>query len=55
MRAAISAEVARILREERNPSLETPLRMGEVLEVPLGQIIRCARLAAAKRMSREEQ
>jgi transcriptional regulator with XRE-family HTH domain len=77
MRDAIAAQVARILREERerhglsmtvlaqraglsqsmisfvereirNPSLDTLLRMAEVLEVNLGEVIKRAYKAASK-------
>jgi len=77
-RAAISSEVARLVREERvkrnlslnvlakraglsrqmvsyveqeerNPSLETLLRIADILEIPLDTLIRSARLAASKR------
>jgi transcriptional regulator with XRE-family HTH domain len=41
-----------IEREIRNPSLETLLRISSVLDIPLDDIIRRAREAAAKEKKR---
>lgn len=50
-RAGLSRQmVSYVEQEERNPSLETLLRIADILEIPLDTIIRRARLAAAKRL-----
>ena len=48
-RAGLSqAMISFVEREIRNPSLETMLRMAEVLEVNLGDVINRAQAAASK-------
>jgi transcriptional regulator with XRE-family HTH domain len=52
-RAGLSRQmVSYIEQEKRNPSLETLLRIAEVLEIPLDTIVRRARIAASKRASK---
>lgn len=49
-RAGLSqAMISFVEREIRNPSLDTLLRMTEVLDVNLGEIIKRAYIAAARR------
>jgi len=42
--------VSYIEQEERNPSVDTLLRIADVFETPLDVIIRRARIAASKRV-----
>lgn len=49
-RAGLSRQmVSYVEQEERNPSLDTLLRIAEVLEIPLDALIQRARLAASSR------
>lgn len=52
-RAGLSRQmVSYVEQEERNPSLDTLLRIADVLETPLDTLIQRARLAAASRVGR---
>ena len=51
-RAGLSRQmVSYVEQEERNPTVDTMLRIAEVFELPLDKIIQRARLAASKRGS----
>ena len=52
-RAGLSRQmVSYVEQEERNPSLDTLLRIADVLDIPLDTLIQRARLAASSRIRR---